>query len=39
MIRHSHKFTIADEDAVRTLIEKLADGGRHQQRQAMRRIT
>lgn len=32
MIRHSHKFTIADEDAVRTLVEKLVNGGKHQQR-------
>lgn len=26
MIPHSHKFTIADEDAVRTLVEKLMNG-------------
>ena len=32
MVRHSHRFTIADEDAVRALVEKLVDGGRHQQR-------
>jgi hypothetical protein len=32
MARHSHKFTIADEDAVRALVAKLTDGGRHQQR-------
>jgi hypothetical protein len=29
---HSHKFTIADDDAVRALVEKLVNGGRHQQR-------
>lgn len=27
MTRHSHKFIIADEDAVRTLIDKLVDVG------------
>jgi hypothetical protein len=27
-----HKFTIGDEDAVRALVDKLVDGGRHQQR-------
>ena len=32
MARHSHKFTIADDDAVRALVEKLTDGGRHQER-------
>jgi hypothetical protein len=32
MARHSHRFTIGDEDAVRALVDKLADGGRHQQR-------
>jgi hypothetical protein len=32
MARHSHKFSIADDDAVRALVEKLADGGKHQQR-------
>ena len=32
MAGHSHKFTIADDDAVRALVEKLTDGGRHQQR-------
>jgi hypothetical protein len=32
MIRHSHRFTIADEDAVSTLVEKLVSGGKHQQR-------
>jgi hypothetical protein len=32
MARHSHKFTIADDDAVRALVDKLVDGGKHQQR-------
>ena len=32
MARHSHKLTVADEDAVRALVAKLADGGRQQQR-------
>jgi hypothetical protein len=32
MTRHSHKFTIADDDAVRALVVKLVDGGKHQQR-------
>jgi hypothetical protein len=32
MARHSHKFTIGDEDAVRALVDKLVNGGRHQQR-------
>ena len=32
MARHSHKFTIADDDAVRALVDKLADGGKHQLR-------
>jgi hypothetical protein len=27
MARHSHKFTIADDDAVRTLVSKLVGGG------------
>jgi hypothetical protein len=30
--QHSHKFTIADEDAVRTLVAKLVNGGTHQLR-------
>jgi hypothetical protein len=25
--QHSHKFTIADDDAVRTLVDKLVDAG------------
>ena len=25
--RHTHKFTIADDEAVRALIDKLVDGG------------
>ena len=32
MTRHSHKFTIADDDAVRALVDKLAGGGGHQAR-------
>jgi hypothetical protein len=32
MTRHSHKFTIADDDAVSALVDKLVDGGKHQQR-------
>jgi hypothetical protein len=32
MARHSHKFTIADDDAVRALVDKLGYGGRYQQR-------
>ncbi|MFY9529440.1 MAG: hypothetical protein WAR24_11065 [Candidatus Acidiferrales bacterium] len=32
MTRHSHKFTIADEEAVRALVHKLVDGGTHQRR-------
>jgi hypothetical protein len=32
MARRSHKFTIADDDAVHALVEKLVNGGRHQQR-------
>ena len=27
MARHSHKFIIADDDAVRTLVDKLVNGG------------
>ncbi len=27
MAHHSHKFTIADDDAVRTLVDKLLSGG------------
>ena len=27
MAGHSHKFTIADDDAVRALVKKLTDGG------------
>ena len=29
MIRHTHKFTIADRDAVEQLLDKLALGGPH----------
>jgi hypothetical protein len=32
MARHSHKFTIADDDAVRALVDKLVTGGTHQLR-------
>jgi len=35
MARHTHKFTIADHDAVETLMDKLADrgkGNRHKER-------
>jgi hypothetical protein len=27
MAQHSHKFTIADDDAVRALVDKLVNGG------------
>jgi hypothetical protein len=27
MVRHTHTFTIADDEAVRALIDKLVDGG------------
>jgi len=30
MIRHPHRFTIADDDAVSALLAKLADGRKHQ---------
>ncbi len=29
---HRHKFTIADDEAVRVLVKKLLDGGSRQQR-------
>lgn len=32
MIRHTHKFSIADDSAVRSLVEKLAGGGSRQVR-------
>jgi hypothetical protein len=32
MTRHSHKFTIADDEAVLALVGKLAGGGTHQVR-------
>ena len=35
MIRHSHKFTIADEDAVRVLVEKIMKGTKRQQREQL----
>jgi len=30
--QHLHKFTIADDDAVQVLVEKLLNGGKHQLR-------
>jgi len=35
MIRHPHKFTMADEDAVRVLVEKLMSGTNRQQRERL----
>ena len=32
MTRHSHRFTIADDEAVRALVDKLAGGGARQVR-------
>ena len=32
MVRHSHKFTIADDEAVLALVDKLAGKGAHQLR-------
>jgi hypothetical protein len=32
MARHAHKYTIADDDAVQSLIDKLVAGGPRQQR-------
>jgi hypothetical protein len=32
MPRHSHKFTIADDEAVSALVHKLVDGGSPQRR-------
>jgi hypothetical protein len=32
MARHSHKFSIADDEAVLALLSKLTDGGAHQVR-------
>ena len=32
MARHTHRFTIADDEAVGALIKKLVDGGAHQVR-------
>jgi hypothetical protein len=32
MAKHSHRFTIADDDAVRTLLAKLVKGGAKQSR-------
>ena len=32
MARHSHQYTIADDEAVKVLLDKLLSGGSHQQR-------
>ena len=32
MARHTHKYTIADDEAVKVLLDKLLSGGAHQQR-------
>lgn len=32
MAKHTHKFTIADQDAVRVLVDKVLDHSAHQQR-------
>ena len=32
MARHTHQYTIADDEAVKVLLDKLLIGGRHQQR-------
>lgn len=37
MIRHSHKFTIADDDAVHVLVEKLMNGTNRQQQKRLLR--
>jgi len=37
MIRHSHKFTIADDEAVSTLLAKLVDGGKQHTRERLLR--
>ena len=32
MARHTHQYTIADDEAVKVLLDKLLTGGPHQQR-------
>ena len=32
MAQHTHQYTIADDEAVKVLLEKLLSGGPHQQR-------
>jgi hypothetical protein len=32
MARHTHQYTIADDEAVKVLLDKLLSGGTHQQR-------
>ena len=32
MARHTHQYTIADDEAVKVLLDKLLIGGSHQQR-------
>lgn len=32
MPRHTHQYTIADDEAVKVLLDKLLSGGSHQQR-------
>jgi hypothetical protein len=32
MARHTHQYTIADDEAVKVLLDKLLSGGSHQQR-------
>ena len=32
MARHTHQYTIADDDAVKVLLDKLVSSGPHQQR-------
>ena len=32
MVRHSHPYTIADDEAVQALLDKLLDGGSRQRR-------
>jgi hypothetical protein len=32
MAQHTHQFTIADDEAVKMLLDKLLSGGSHQQR-------
>jgi hypothetical protein len=31
MARHTHQYTIADDEAVKVLLDKLLSGGSHQQ--------